>query len=418
MGSMELPEAYLEEKLRRILAGKTNEARIMKSAEEVKECLESYDIGDGFLRLSSALNFTSVIAHLTPLSQLVNTFNVRSKVFQNISDGFNSQAHSIEQNKPYTDLQDKEVRSDAIGLEKALLEKNAYLNKLNKGTSGNTINTLENNIPVDGIVIFLGKLQCKIQELIQSQSVPLARLAAVYVNLFFRLSILHKFVLWRVFCVKRKYGYDETSTRGVLAMITESHRTDTEMLITVLDANVQRAVFQTVFHPTENDDFLHFLRIYEYEIPSIGQNSYFCRQTHVILSKISPEIKLEMSSRYDGRILATRRNSNACKFKFEPVEGRNLDNIFYWKSMHWKEYYVFMCNDGTCQSVKNQPNTEGQWKLVKLENELGPPQYVISTLKWPGRFLYLESILGIESIKSTNDPKKVMARALWEILDL
>lgn len=421
MGSKELPEDNFEEELRRIVAGKKNEARVMESAKNVKECLESSDIGDVFLKLSSALNVASVIAPFTPLSQLVNTFHVLSKVFQKIGDTFHSHANSTELDKTYTELQrhqDTEVRSDAIGLENALFNKNAYLNELNEHTSKNTINDLENNIPVDRIVTFLGKLQGKIQELIQSQSVSLARRATVYINLYFRLSILHKLILWRVFCVKRKCGYDQTSTRGVLAMITESQRTDTEMLFTVCDANVQRFLFLTVFHPTEIEYFLNFLRIYKYKIPSIGQEEDFNSKTHAIRFKKSPEVKLEMSSWYGGRILATRRNSDACKFKFEPVKGRNLDNIFYLKSMHWSEYYVFMGNDGTCQSVKKQPNTEGQWKLVRLENELGPPQYVISTLKWPGRFLYLESILGIESIKSTNDPKKAMARGLWEILDL
>lgn len=78
-----------------------------------------------------------------------------------------------------------------------------------------------------------------------------------------------------------------------------------------------------------------------------------------------------------------------------------------------------MCKNGTCQSTTNTPGSEGEWKVVRLENDeqLTRPRYLLSTIKWPGRFVYMESTLGIVSIKSTHDIKKVIDKGLWNIIN-
>lgn len=423
----ELHRESLEEELKNIFLKKENLESVRISAKEMKKCIESLetsksiDYGEVCHKLATVLNIVSMIIPSIPLFKFTLTFSCLSSVLKGIGDALQSLSKPFEQDKTYSELQgyeDSELRSEAIGFEKAFFNNNVFLNEIEMNAPESVINTLEDKIPVNDIVRFLGKLQAKTQELLLKPDVISACRAAKYVNLYFRLAILRKLVLWQVFCIKERSGYERSTTKGVLAMITESQKTDLELVRYVTEANVEKAVFLTVFHPTENENFLHFLRIQEIRIPSIGQDKDFHNQVYAITLSNSPSMTLEMSSWYKGKINGTTGTSSACLFMFEPVKGRNLDNIFYLKSIRWSEYYVLMCKSGTCYSVKGKPGTEGQWKLVRLENDIGPPQYVMSSMEWPGRFLYTESTLWGPSVKSTHDLKTVRDKGLWELRDL
>ena len=420
----DLHRECLEEELKKIFMKKESLESVRISAREMKKCIESLetsksmDYGEVCHKLAKVLNILSMIIPSIPLFTFTLTFSCLSSVLNGLGDALRLLAKPFEQDKTYSELQkyqDSEIRSEAIGFEKAFFNNNAFLNEIEINAPESVIHNLEDKIPVNDIVRFLGKLQAKTQELILTQDVISACRATAYINLYFRLAILRKLVLWQVFCIKERSGYERSTTKGVLAMIRESQKTDLEMVRYVTEANVEKAVFLTVFHPKENENFLHFLRIEDIRIPSIGQDKDFHNQVYAITLSKSPNITLEMSSWYKGSIDGTTGTSDACRFMFEPVKGRNLDNIFYLKSKLWPEYYVFMCSDGTCESMKGKPGATGQWKLVRFENDIGPPQYVVSSLQWPGRFLYTEPSLLFDSIKSTHDLKTVKDRGLWEL---
>lgn len=412
----------MEDELRQGFQGRTTLDSLLLLAQEIRNFIESPDVQNVFTTLAHAINFLSDIVSCTANCNFASTFSALSEVFRKICDMFIANFNPSEQEKTYSELQsyqDSEIRSDGFGFEKAFFTTIAYLKEINERSSASVINSLEDKISANDFTRFLGKLQAKTEELMLKSDVTSASRAAPYINLYFKLAILRVLVLMQVYCIKRRSGYDQTSTNGVYAMVTESYKSDLEMLRNITEARIEKAVFLTLFHPTENDAFVQFLRIFDTKIPCIGQDKDFYSHTHTIHSVKSPKVLFEMSAWFSRGIGARKNYTDACRFKFEPIRIRSFDNIFYLKSAHWSKYYVYMCKNGTCQSTTDTPGSEGEWKVVRLENDeqLPRPRYLLSTIKWPGRFVYMESTLGIVSIKSTHDIKKVIDKGLWNIIN-
>lgn len=202
-------------------------------------------------------------------------------------------------------------------------------------------------------------------------------------------------------------------------MINENYKSDIEVLPYVTETSFQKIVFLTIFHPTENELFLNFLRHHKIRLPSFGQDQlnlrHYTRRTHYIRSIKWPGWRLEISSIYRGPLRATKSTtSDGCKFKFELVKHRELDNLFYIKSKKWQDYYVYLSKCGMCLSMQGQPGPEGQWKIVKLEDDDSTPKYILSTLKWPCHFIFMD-FMGI--VKTTKNLNKIKDQGVWEILD-
>lgn len=412
-----LPMDTVKEELKIICR---SEKTLHSVTRDITQCAE-LDAGDIFQKVSVALNVASMITPYMQIVQFPGILCVMSKVFHKLGDVIKSRTKPNEKDAIYSELQryqDSELRSTAIGFQKALFFNNAYLNEIGMDAAESVINSLEDKISVNEIVGFLGKLHAKTQELMQTPNLTSAYRASTYVNLYFRIAILRTLILWQVFCIKQRCGYDKSSTKGVFAMISECQNSDLEMLSNVTEANIKNVFFLAIFHPTEHESFVHFLRMHGYFIPCIGQDRRFYSQVYVIRSSTSSDVILEMSSWYGGRILGTKAKTNTCEFKFEPVEERGMDNIFHLRSTYWSDHYVYMYKDGNCYSVKDKPDLEGQWKVVKLENEDGQSRFILSTLKWPGRFLYIENFLGTLSIKSTYDLPDDKSNFLWEIFNI
>lgn len=157
------------------------------------------------------------------------------------------------------------------------------MNEISEETHETIVLKLEDRFPTNDTVKFLGKLKAKMYELMTQPDIPSAERAVVYINLYFRLGILRTIVLWQVFCIKLRSGYDQRSAQGVLAMINESHKLDIEVLTYVTETSFHKIVFLTIFHPTDNENFLNFLRLHKIRIPSLGQDQLnFCHRTHYI----------------------------------------------------------------------------------------------------------------------------------------
>lgn len=407
----------------RVLFVNGNTEKLAKEAVKELSDFTGTDITYIFQKLTYVVD---LLSKLTEGSAIIpNSFNVSlsaiSVVFKILGTKLKSSSPPVEKDATYLALlryQNSELKAEAVGLEDLLFTTHAYLNEIDEHAHESVVIRLEERFPTNDTVRFLGKLKAKAQELLTTSEIPSARRASVYINLYFRLAILRTMVLWQVFCIKERSGYDEASTRAVLAMINEGQKSDLEVVRYVTETSFQKVVFHTIFHPTENENFLHFLQIQQYWIPNIGQDLSFCRQTHCIRSSKKPEIKFERTSMLGGRIRGGSDMSSDCKFQLEPLKKRRVDNVFYIRSAKSPGHYVYMHDGGNCFSASHRPGPEGQWKIVQFENDKSPPQYVLSPLKWPCRFLFLKSFLGSISIAGTYSSKETKDKGLWEILDL
>ena len=309
----------------------------------------------------------------------------------------------------------------AVGLEESLLHSNTYLIEITKGSSKHVVDTLQNLISENEIVKFLKDLQSSAKTLIRESktesnvvlNVKSAIQATKLVNLYCKIAILHLYVLWQVFCIKQGYGNDMSTTKGVFKMIDWSHKSSLDMLTFLTHPKVENAVFLSVFHISENENVDRLLQIQDIEVPTFAERLYN-KEIHIQWS-YSPDVALQMKH-YSYRIGGTTKTTTEeCKFIFEPVKGREMDNIFYIRSACsvWKNWYVQMNSDGTCPTVKNKSDVGVKWKLVSLMSDPKNPNFIITSLDCPGRFMYLDSLT--DNIRGKRDLEKVKEKGLWKI---
>ena len=94
-----------------------------------------------------------------------------------------------------------------------------------------------------------------------------------------------------------------------------------------------------------------------------------------------------------------------------------MDDIFYIRSARsgWTDSYIQMKSDGTCQTVTNKLDVGVKWKLVSLMSDPKNQNFIITSLDWPGRFMYLDSPTG--NIRGKRDLERVKEKGLWKIRD-
>ncbi|XP_061177683.1 uncharacterized protein LOC133186456 [Saccostrea echinata] len=378
------------------------------------------DYGDVFHKLSIAISIASKVAGVSPSTAgLTTTFSVLSNLFLQLGNTMKTTVPKAAKDDAYAAIeryQDSELRADAKGLEKLFFNTNAYLSCIESNAPKSLVNRLEDKYPTNDAVRFLGKLMAKIEELLHS-GIKSARRVSAYINLYSRLAVLRSLVLWQLFVIKYCSGSDQSSTQGVHAMINESYKSDLEVVKFVTESKFEKAVFLTIFNPSENEHFLHLLRVNQIRIPCLGQDKQFFTQTHLIRSSNWPTWKMEIS-KHGGPIGGSNKRSDACELNLEPVKSRNLDNIFYIRSKRKPSTYIYFGPKfGFCWSVSKRPGPEGQWKVIKLEADSGMPQYLISPLQCPCYFIYMTSTPR-GYVRGSTDLKVIKEQGLWEILDI
>lgn len=317
--------------------------------------------------------------------------------------------------KYYVKEEDLKMRRSAVAFETSLLTTNDYLTNIKEDASRHTFDSLENNIGEQEIVKFVSEMHTRVEELIHISDVESVQLACELINVYFKISILHSFVLWHILCIKLRSASDESSTKGVFSMVKNCQTSALNLLRCVTHPQVENAMFLTVFHITENNNVSHFLEIQDIE-PYVFDKDFFA-QSHYIQRVSSPYLKLHMVPLKFG-IYGTSKTTEACKFHFEPVHGRELDNVCYIRSgrLEWEKYYIQMNSEGSCTAVENRPKSGGKWKCVPLVTGKEQQKFIISPIDFPGWFLYVGSITG--SVCGQTDLQKVKKKGLWKICNI
>lgn len=249
---------YLEAEMNVVFGG-NNTAGFLKCVTKLDEFTKN-ETGTGNLyhKLSLAIDLLSKASRLSVLpAGLVFSISMAS-ILKQLGTPLITTAFPSGRNEIYTALQhyqDSELNAEAVGLKDLLSNTHAYLNEISYETHETIVLRLEDRFPTNDTVKFLGKLKAKTYELLTQPDIPSAERATVYINLYFQLANLRTVVLWQVFCIKLRSGYDHPSTQGVLAMIHESYKSDIEVLTYVTETSFKKIVFLTIFHPTENDFF-------------------------------------------------------------------------------------------------------------------------------------------------------------------
>lgn len=63
--------------------------------------------------------------------------------------------------------------------------------------------------------------------------------------------------------------------------------------------------------------------------------------------------------------------------------------------------------------MEGEPGPEEQWKVVKLEDDAKTSKFILSTLKWPCHFMFMD-FMGI--VKTTNNLSKTKEFGKFSIL--
>nr|XP_022291666.1 uncharacterized protein LOC111102991 isoform X1 [Crassostrea virginica] len=307
----------------------------------------------------------------------------------------------------YSEL--RPARTLGIRLEERLILSSTFFTQITEDTPSNMIDASLQIFSEIETVNVLERWQSDFEQYIRTSNVESAVLATILLNLYCRIAMLHSYVLWQVYCIKQSHNYDQSTTNGVFEIIDRCHKSSVNMLECLEHPKVDHAVFLTVFHITENGNV-------EYHLKSLGIKTHvvdesFYERNHYIQCKNLPDVKLQIKK--DGSsIWGTTETTDYGKFRFESVEGREMDNICYIRSAHddLTNHYIQMKSDGSCRIVKNRPDQGGKWKLVQIMIH-NHPSFFISSLDWRGKFLYIES--ATEKLKG-EEYFNMMERGLWK----
>ena len=419
-----LKDATLEE-MQRLLGEDQVFASLKHAVLRIKFCIDADTGMDGaYKNIRHVLRIGTIISQNleSSIAEVKATCSFLSIVFQK-DQYLLKNIRRLDDDENYSALP-HEWKSAAGVLEESLIHKNKCLTYLTKGTSEPEVDTLQNVISHNDIFKFLNALQSEVKRLIDEPKIKIALelkvesavLATKLVNLYCKIASLHSYVLWQEFCIKQTDGYDKSTAKGVFEMIDRRRTSALDMLTCITHPKVEHAVFLGVFHISENENVKHFLQIQDIEVPAVADRFY--NKEIYIQWSYAPDVALQMR-RFSYSIWGTTETTTEeCKLIFEPVGGREMDNIFYIRLARsgWTDYYIQMKSGGTCQIVKKRFDVGIKWKLVSLMNDPENPNFIITSLDWPGNFLYLESPTG--DIKGKRDLEKVKEKGLWTIRKL
>lgn len=334
----------------------------------------------------------------------------------------------------YTELQkyeDSKLRWKAISVIENLYHYHDSMNCLDTATREG-VDLLEyKNLTSEtkDSLSLLGELKLKTKELLTRSDIISACRATAYVNLYFIIAVLRTLVLWQVLYLQLRKNFDQANMNHVIAFKDRCKEADLELFQFVTKIEMKNVMFLSVFNSTENEHLLYFMELYnqEYNLPRLSQEGYLAKRFHVICLFMELNMKLKLPKNIKNCIGGTNDNhsEDALELNLRAVKGRDLDNVFFLRSKmeiekKTEDVYITMDNrNAYCYFKKEMPGSEGQWKLLKFDDDdnlsLENRKFIISSLKWPGQFLYLFKSLKGYWLACTDDLEKVKEEGMWKL---
>ncbi|XP_061177488.1 uncharacterized protein LOC133186282 [Saccostrea echinata] len=420
---VKLDEENIEKELSKVFKSPKNSKEIGNTVSELHKCVEEEVEEDIFSKLAKVCQCSKKIAENVPVAESVaKTLGTITSIFQIVGDQMRVNAEKIQEDEtyaPFERFQDSEITSEACGLEDLFYTTHAYLKGIHNQANDEEIKTLQDRVPIYKGVEFLGKLKAKIENLMTKQDIKSVSRAVAYIDLYSRLAILRTLVLWQLYAIKKRSNIDHASTSGVYAVIKEADKTDCEMVEYITKSSFEKAVFLTIFNPTELRHFQHFLSVKSINPIRLDENDTFCSKMHLIRPAKWPEWHIKFGWDRQGSIWGEKNlRKRACKFLFEPVKEREIDNIFHIRSVKYPTYYMIMESGklGYCGSVEGLPGPEGKWKIIRfIEDKL--PYYVMSPMSRPCFFIYMTSS-PTGHVRGAYDLQEIRSKGVWQVIDV
>ncbi|XP_062574012.1 uncharacterized protein LOC134235865 [Saccostrea cucullata] len=420
---IKLDEENIEKELGKVFKGPKNSKETGNTVSELHKCVEEEVQEDIFSKLAKVCQCSKKIAENVPVAESVaKTLGTITSIFQDVGDKMRVNVQKIQEDEtyaPFERFQDSEITSEACGLEDLFYTTHAYLKGIHDEANDEEIKTLQDRVPIYKGVEFLGKLKAKIENLMTKPDIKSVSRAVAYIDLYSRLAILRTLVLWQLYAIKKSSNVDQASTSGVYAVIKETDKTDCEMVENVTKPSFEKIVFLTIFNPTELRHFQHFMRVKSINPFRLDEDDTFCSKMHLIRPAKWPEWHMKFGWDRQGSIWGEKNlRKRACKFLFEEVKERVIDNIFHIRSVKYPTYYMIMESGqlGYCGSVEGLPGPEGKWKIIRfIEDRL--PYYVMSPLSRPCFFIYMTSS-PTGHVRGAYDLQEIRSKGVWQVIDV
>ena len=406
------------QEMEKLFPGKEALNEVKSAVLRVKKCIYidaiTHDVFTNLIVVSKLFTMFTNNPNLSTF-ELKVTRCFLSKISKTAQFSFENIKKLSEERRKYSTWSDDtdDVWSKAESIEECLIQRNRELNNIRNNASRHEKEVLDNNNCERKVDDFLSQLKSRIRELMIESEVIFVRRSTAYIDLFCRIAILHSFVLWQRFCVKRRSASNQLSTAFLQIKICQN--SNLSILQHISHPIVEHAVFLSVCHLTDNENIRNFLEIQDIK-PFVLRESFYARKHYIQWAK-SPNVKLQMQSGiFSYKVSGTNSVTDKCEFNFVSVNGREMDNICYIRSAHREDYYVRMSKIGTCDAVKDIPEQGGQWKFVPLGINHEHPMFIISSIDWPWNFLCLDP--DGWSIKGENHLEKLKVNGLWKIYDV
>ena len=398
-----MTDAMLEE-MKRLLKGDEEFDTLKTAVCSITDCIEIDTKNDVYKNIQDVLRIETLIINLkTSISEVRGTCSFLSTVLQKDQYLLKKIERMKDDDKRYSTAKLAKLWESAMQHEESLLKINKNLTQIKEDAF-----KIEVDKKVTKIDHFLKMLLSQSEQYIRVSNVEAALIATRIVNLYCRIATLYSYVLWQALCIMQECGYDTSATNK---KIDWCHKSSLGMLACLEHPQVEHAVFLGVFHISMNENVDYHLKSLGIRTPVIDDSFY--DKIHYIQWKYCLDVELHMEINNHCIVGIEGDNENGA-FKFEPVRGREMDNLCYIRSANpeWKDHYIQMKSDGSCCIEKNKLDKGGKWKLVQVMIH-NNPNFFITSFDYPGMFLYLESLKC--KVKGEKKFDEVKEKGLWKI---
>lgn len=371
--------------------GQANLEKVESSLNKVADSVSSVTSSDAKEIVVGAIDIIAAGVSLIPV--VGSVVSALLSVISTIIGGIGGSSTDIgtivktQIEKALNNYDDSQLRGAAYSTMLLFSNSQAYLN--NKGDKiqiqKHEIAALAANVPVYTGVQMLGMLTSKVHDNAKSSDKVQVKRAIEYTKLYVTLAVLRHALLLKLYSVVRNSGHSDWTAASIYRTLIQQGELDEKFIKIVVDRQFSRAMFYSIFYPSEWPTISKFAREKGFKFE---QFKYLDNGPHTIAHDL--KYTMGMGSDHDGTIQGMPANSAGEQGLFYLDVISAEDNTFYIRSKKWPTWYVVMNDDdaGTCRGLPFKPGNNGEWKLVKYPNG----SVLMTPKKWPNWFLYFERV--------------------------